>query len=157
MVNNSYAGSTIFRCGYQPANSPWRLARLKHGDILPDAILIFSGLNDVAFYKEPAEFEDNYREMLLELHQQFPAAQLYCATLCKGALKHLDTPVFINFKACTPLSQYNDAIRTAVTAADAHLVDLAAYDTDYSSMDGAHPDGTGMRELAAWWLHSITP
>lgn len=155
LVNNSYAGSTVCRNGYQPASSPWRIAKLRKGDISPDLILIYSGLNDVAFYRPPDEFADYYLEMLLQLKETYPNAAICSATLCRGYLKNPSWPPFINFNACHPLSSYNERIREAVQKASCQLADLDSFGLEYSSLDGVHPDASGMDTIAQIWLRSL--
>ena len=153
LVNDAYAGSTVSCDGYQPAAAPWRIAKLKSGDIQPDCILVFSGLNDVAFYRSPAYFGEQYAIMVRELRSAFPASQIYCATLCGGVLANPEFPLFVNLAQCTPLSEYNVYIRKAVADAGCHLVELEGL--AYQSIDGAHPNAEGMRQISALWLRSI--
>ncbi len=155
LVNHSYAGSSICRDGYQPASSPWRLAKLRQGDTLPDVILIWSGLNDVASYRKPEAFGQDYRDMLATLQAQYPQAQIHCGTLCEGVLPNPYIAPFMNFKQCTPLGEYNAEIRVAVAEAGAVLIDLAQAGVRYASLDGVHPKGEGMGQIARAWLNDL--
>ena len=155
LINNSYAGSTVCRNGYQPASAPWRIAKLRNQDISPDYILIFSGLNDVALYWPPEEFKEHYDDMLHHLKQAYPSTSICCATLCRGFVKNPDWPLFINWNHCHPLALYNQSIREAVWEANCHLADLSSFQKEYSSIDGVHPDSDGMELLAQMWLHCI--
>lgn len=155
LINNSYAGSTVCRDGYQAASSPWRIAKLKKDGVLPDYVLVFSGLNDVAFYRTPEAFGNDYTAMLQELRLAFPDAAIWCGTLCHGILVNPKLPLFVNFDQCTPLSEYNQVIRAAVAETACHLADLAAFELSYASMDGTHPTATGMEQLAQMWLRFL--
>lgn len=155
LVNHSYAGSTVCRDGYQPASSPWRIAKLRRDQTDPDYILIYSGLNDVAFYRTPAEFQSNYTSMLLEIKSLYPHAKVWCGTLCHGDLINPNVAPFISFQQCTPLSQYNESIQRAVLDTNCHLADLAAFGLDYRSMDGVHPTAAGMEQIAHMWLRCL--
>ncbi len=155
LVNNSYAGSTVCRDGYQAASSPWRIAKLKKNDLLPDYVLVFSGLNDVAYYRSPDAFLHDYAAMLQELRTAFPDAAIWCSTLCQGVLANPSLPLFIHFDRCTPLAEYNQVIRTAAAERGCHLADLAAFDIAYDSMDGTHPTAAGMEQLAQMWLRCL--
>lgn len=157
LVNNSYAGSTICRDGYQPASSPWRIAKLRQGELSPDYILVFSGLNDVAFYRTPTEFQESYTSMLMELKSAYPDSEIWCGTLCRGTLPNPNLAPFINFNHCTPLSEYNTCIRSAVSELECHLADLAAFEQEYRSIDGVHPNASGMEQLAQMWLRYMLP
>lgn len=151
LCNDSYSGSSITRGLYQPANAPWRLARLGRDGQRPDRVLIYTGLNDVASHIAPEQFGENYREMLHHLKDLYPAAQVWCGTLCRGVPRNPGIPPFVEFDKLTPLQDYNEAIRAAAAMEDCCLADLAAADSGYQSMDGVHPDGAGMQQLAALW------
>lgn len=155
LINNSYAGSTVCRNGYQAASSPWRIAKLKTVDQTPDYILIYSGLNDVAFYRSPEEFKEDYSDMLIQLRELYSHAEVWCGTLCRGFRRNPEWPLFLNLDACQPLSLYNQSIRAAVSSSDCHLADLSAFHIEYSSLDGIHPDAKGMDTLAQLWLRCI--
>lgn len=155
LVNHSYAGSTVCRNGYQAASSPWRIAKLKQGDTLPDCVLIFSGLNDVAFSRTPEEFGCDYAAMLLACKQAYPDAMICCGTLCPSVCANPEVPLFFDLRHCRPLEEYNAEIRVAVAEANAHLVDLAAFQQPYLSLDGAHPNAAGMEQLAQMWLRCL--
>lgn len=157
LVNNSYAGSTVCRDGYQPASSPWRIAKLQQDQLFPDYILVYSGLNDVAFFRTPAEFQEAYTSMLLEMKSAYPAAEIWCGTLCQGVLTNPNLAPFINFKYCTPLSEYNTCIRSAVNETGCHVADIAALEQGYRSMDGVHPNADGMEQMAQMWLRCMLP
>ncbi len=152
LANSSYAGSGVCRYSYQGAASPYRVKWLQKEGQRPDVILIYSGLNDVATYVSPEEFGDHYAQMLHNLKEAYPKAAIWCGTLCQGFLKNPNWPAFLNFRSYRPLEEYNAVIRAAVVAADCHLADLAAFDEEYSSLDGVHPNGEGMAELARRWL-----
>ncbi len=157
LVNNSHMGSSVARFGYQPASAPWRIEKLKRGATHPDLILIYSGLNDLASYTTPEEFGQHYRDMLRHAQGQFPAAALLCGTLCRGFPRSPTIPLFLNLDApgFHPLSAYNREIRSAAAAQGSTLVDLAAREIPYSSVDGVHPDATGMRTLADLWIELL--
>lgn len=155
LVNHSYAGSTVCRDGYQAASSPWRIAKLRRDQMDPDYILIYSGLNDVAFYRTPAEFQSNYTSMLYEMKSVYPHAQVWCGTLCRGMLENPAIAPFIQFNHCTPLSEYNESICSAVLETDCYLADLASFEQEYHSIDGVHPNASGMEQIAHMWLRCL--
>ncbi len=155
LVNDSYAGSTIFKNGYQGANSPWRISRLKSKTTLPDLILIFAGLNDVGNYVPVDIFKLNYTELLKELMQQYPSASIWASTLIVGNIKNKRIAPFVNWKSCIPIEEYNAAIRSVVKKYDVILADLASLNKQYQSIDGVHPDKVGMQEISEMWLHFL--
>lgn len=155
LVNDSHSGSSVCRGGYQAASTPWRIAKLKKNGQHPDYILVFSGLNDVAFSRTAEEFQAHYTAMLQEMLAQYPHAEIVCGTLCKGYVNSPGATLFINLEHCLPLSLYNDAIRHAVKEYGCQLADLASFQQDYSSIDGVHPNKTGMEQLAQMWLRCL--
>ena len=156
LVNNSYAGSTVSMGGYQAACAPWRIEKLKRGGAMPDCILVFSGLNDVATYRPPEDFGRHYRAMLSAMEEIYPDAEVWCGTLCRGFVTNPNLALFVDLNRCLPLADYNAAIREAVAGApNARLADLAAFGASYASMDGVHPNATGMETLAQLWLRSL--
>lgn len=157
LVNNSHSGSSVCRGGYQAASTPWRIAKLKKDGLQPDYILVFSGLNDVAFSRTPEEFQEHYTAMLQEMLVQYPHSEIFCGTLCKGYVNSPSATPFIHFDHCLPLSLYNDAIRCAVKESGCQLADLASFQEYYSSIDGVHPNKAGMEQIARMWLHCMQP
>ena len=155
LVNSSHMGSSVSLFGYQPANAPWRIEKLKKGDLLPDLILIYSGLNDVASYITPKEFGEQYTAMLGHAKAIFPESLICCGTLCHGFPRNPNLPLFVNLDACTPVSEYNAQIRQAVIAQGCTLVDLADDGMKYCSIDGVHPDAAGMKTLAELWMRRL--
>lgn len=140
LVNNSYAGSTISRKGHWPACSLRRIRALSAEGNSPDIILIFSGLNDVDYCIPYSDFAEDYAQMLTLLKEYYPAAELWCSTLCRGHLS--ETP-------------YNEVIRSCVQNIGVHLADLASFGEKYSATDGVHPDAKGMEQLANLWLECL--
>ena len=156
LVNNSYAGSTVSMGGYQAACAPWRIEKLKKGDTLPDYILVLSGLNDVATYRSPEDFGRHYSAMLGAMEEIYPDAEVWCGTLCRGFVTNPNLALFVDLDRCLPLSDYNAAIREAVAdAPNAKLADLADFGASYASMDGVHPNASGMETLAQLWLRVL--
>ena len=53
------------------------------------------------------------------------------------------------------LLPYNEGIRSAAAAIGCQVADLAKSGESYPAMDGLHPNGEGMAQLARLWLKSI--
>lgn len=153
LANNAWSGSTVSTVGGMPACSPSRIRKLAVGDQAPDHILILSGLNDVNLFADPALFASDYRLMLRRIREAYPRAAVTCGTLTSGYLSA--TPFTQQIGPMRDrLAPYNEAIRAAVAEAGVHLADIARLDRRYASMDGLHPNGEGMQQLARFWLET---
>lgn len=154
LCNDSWAGSTVFHMGAMPASSVSRLRRLAKGEgVTPDHVLVYTGLNDVDRQIPPESFAEDYDAMLERLRGLYPKAQVTCGTLLAGYLGDSPFRQFAHFQK--RLEPYNQGIREAVKAHDCRLADMAALGKEYASMDGLHPNGEGMRQLAELWLESV--
>ena len=158
LSNNSWSGSTISAAGNLGACSEGRIRKLSVGEEAPDRILVFSGLNDISRYISLETFRQDYALMLRRIRSRYPDAVVSCGTLVTGYLG--EPPLFPRLSYFGQrLAEYNQAIRDAAEETGAHLADLAALDgiceSRYESMDGLHPTGTGMRQLAQLWLRCL--
>lgn len=157
LCNDSWSGSTVCAQGALPACSPSRVRRLAKDSLVPNQVLIYTGLNDVERRIPPETFGADYHTMLRLLKETYPEAQVTCGTLLSGYLG--DSPfqqfAFLREK----LETYNQTIRAAAAEYGCQVADMAALGKEYASMDGLHPNGLGMKQLAALWLEStgITP
>ena len=152
--NDSWSGSTVSPGGAMPAGSPSRIRKLATGEHMPDVVLVMTGLNDVNRSIDPSVFARAYEEMLHRLRTAYPSAAIWCATLVTGYLG--ETPFWQAFSYFrSRLDPYNEAIRRAALCTGCHVADLAAADVQYASLDGLHPSGEGMAQLAAAWLRCM--
>lgn len=152
--NDSWSGSTVCSQGAMPACSPSRVKRLRGEDGRPpELVLVYTGLNDVE-RRIPAEvFREEYQLMLRRIKEQYPGVEVCCGTLVSGYLGDSPFRQFAYFQK--RLDAYNQAIRDAAQAEDCQVADMAALGKEYASMDGLHPNGRGMEQLAALWLESL--
>ena len=153
LANDSWSGSTVSEEGPSPAVSPSRLRRLGREGVFPDGILIFTGLNDWALYIEVSHFEREYRRMLHSLRECCPGAVLFCGTFPGG---HFPANPGVPSMGAIRREGYNEAIRRAAREPGCRLADLAALGRTYETLDGVHPTGKGMEELAALWLEALS-
>ena len=153
LVNNSWSGSTVTASGMLGACSPSRIRKLARDGVLPDIILIYTGLNDVSRYVPIEEFHQDYTSMLAQIRQAYPKAQVLCGTLIAGYLG--DTPFEKLPFSAQRRRAYNETIRNAAQQTHCQLIDLAPFEQGYSSMDGLHPNGVGMEQLADFWLSAM--
>lgn len=153
LANNSWSGSTVSTVGGMPACSPSRIRKLAVEGKAPDHILILSGLNDVNLFADPQHFAADYGLMLRRIRAAYPRAAVTCGTLTSGYLSA--TPFTQQIGPMRDrLAPYNAAIRVAVAEAGVRLADIAGLDRRYASMDGLHPNGEGMAQLARFWLET---
>ena len=160
LANNSWSGSTVSAAGNLGACSESRIRKLAPEGETPDRILVYSGLNDISRYIPLEAFRADCALMLRRLRAAFPEAEIWCGTLVTGYLG--EPPLFPRLSYFGErLAEYDPAIRDAAGEAGVRLADLAALDgqseSRYESMDGLHPSGTGMKQLAELWLRCLRP
>ncbi len=156
LANNSWSGSTAAESGNLGAASLSRIRKLGPNGVSPDMILVFTGLNDVGRYVPLEVFRADYETMLRRIKARYTDAEVWCGTLLVG---YIERPLFPKLSYFgRRLEEYNAAIRSAAEAAGARLADLAALGDpggSYESMDGLHPSGAGMGQVAALWLRCL--
>ena len=148
LSNISISGNTICTEGKMGGFPPQRLRQLTTEGKTPDHILLYAGLNDVMFYIPPAE----YLQLLTNLKQIYPKAQVHCGTLILGEIPGTVNSLRGIIQRAEP---YNAIIRQAVAETGYHLVDLAALRGRYHALDAFHPDRNGMAQLAQLWLRAM--
>ena len=150
--NNSFTGAYVSYVGHYPSLLPGRIRDLATADASPDIILIYTGIND-AVNEVPLEtFRRDYTEMLQRVRTIHPNAQVWAGTLCLGQAPAIaGRPYYIEPERFQSLKDYNQVIRDCVESSDCHLADLAAAGVTYETVDGIHPDKTGMTTFANGW------
>lgn len=152
LSNISISGNTICTEGKMGGFPPQRLRQLTTEGKTPDHILLYAGLNDVMFYIPPAVFQAEYLQLLTNLKQIYPKAQVHCGTLILGEIPGTVNSLRGIIQRAEP---YNAIIRQAVAETGYHLVDLAALKKRYHALDAFHPDRNGMAQLAQLWLRAM--
>lgn len=152
LSNISISGNTICTEGKMGGFPPRRLQQLTAEGKTPDHILLYAGLNDVMFYVPPAVFHAEYLQLLTNLKQAYPKAQVHCGTLILGEIPGTVNSLQGIIQRAEP---YNAVIRQAVAETGYHLVDLAALKKRYHALDAFHPDRNGMAQLAQFWLQAM--
>lgn len=154
LANNSWSGSTVAPVGGMPACSPSRIKKLAVDGVPPEHVLILSGLNDVNQYVTAEVFAEGYELMLQRVREAYPQAEVICGTLVTGYLSN--TPFTRSLALYRErLLPYNEGLRTAASATGCRVADLAKLEITYAAMDGLHPNGEGMTQLAEGWLKSV--
>ena len=152
LSNISISGNTICTEGKMGGFPPRRLRQLTTEGKTPDHILLYAGLNDVMFYIPPAVFQAEYLQLLTNLKQAYPKAQVHCGTLILGEIPGTVNSLRGIIQRAEP---YNAIIRQAVAETGYHLVDLAALRGRYHALDAFHPNRDGMAQLAQLWLRAM--
>ena len=152
LSNISISGNTICTEGKMGGFPPQRLRQLTTEGKTPDHILLYAGLNDVMFYIPPDVFQAEYLQLLTNLKQIYPKAQVHCGTLILGEIPGTVNSLRGIIQRAEP---YNAIIRQAVAETGYHLVDLAALRGRYHALDAFHPDRNGMAQLAQLWLQAM--
>ncbi len=161
LVNNSFSGSTVTRrpgCEIESyACSRERTAGLHCGEIKPDVIMVFMGMNDWGCGALPTPGEDTfagdisvfstaYENMLQKLQQNYPQAEICCFTLPVAA--RAEGKEFPFLFGGVHMEKYCGIICALADKYGCRKVDLYSYDVPYSTLDGFHPNAQGMKTLA---------
>lgn len=93
-------------------------------------------------------FEGAYAEMLANVREVAPDAEVWCVTLLPGRMADRAKGSFCYRLRGIDLEDYNEAIRNAAEQAGAHVADVAGLGFDYDASDGTHPTKEGMCQLA---------
>ena len=167
LVNNAWSGSRVTQLPgseklFPSGCSEERTNALHLGQTQPDVILIFLGYNDWArgvpvsgkqtwgfAPRNMNAFEKAYEAMLKSVRKRYPKAEIWCCTLGKTRMSLRPDFVFPNRYMGVPTEAYNRVIREKAAQFRLRLVDLAANKLAWDTIDGSHPNGEGMRTLAA--------
>lgn len=102
------------------------------------------------------KFAASYRRMLRTMHEKWPKAHIWAATLLPGRVKGAEKSTSPRWFRGICVDEYNKAIHSA--AADepnCTPVDAAALGFDYEAIDGTHPTSRGMKQLAAMYIRGM--
>lgn len=162
LVNHSVSGSLATKhpeCMIPSHGcSDERTSALGRGGIAPDVILILLGVNDwgwqvklapeVGEENDPSVFSVAYDSMLKKLRSNYPLAELWCFTLPVSADQA------IRYRGAS-VEDYNNVIRSCAKAQGARVLELYRPDACYHTVDGFHPNATGMQQMAELAIEQI--
>lgn len=169
LVNNAWSGSrvTLLRAeaeSFPSAVSPRRTGALHIGNVKPDVILVYMGINDWANgvpvsapEGEDTDFRAAYGHMLSALKENYPNAEVWCCTLAESYMASNPAFKFPSAYGGTELQVYNQAIRDAAAIFGCKLLELNGYQLPYDAVDGTHPTVTGMELLAVLAIRAADP
>lgn len=165
-VNNSYAGSCVAGKNPYSGNSTKRTSLLHNGNISPDIILIYMGINDFGrgvpikgknfLWKNPIYFEDAYTLMIRRIQNNYNPKKIICGTVARTYHAKIPNWQFPESFAGTPLEDYNNTIRFVARKESCQVADLSALKIKYETLDGTHPTLIGHEELAKGWLQCLS-
>lgn len=165
LINNSWSGSTVcWNSLYQVPSygcSDERTASLGRDGIKPDVIIVFMGVNDwgngfqVVSNRKLKDDEHNcalfstaYQVMLGKLKKHYPKAEIWCMTLpisCCSAQENFEFPYYYGGRH---IVEYCDAIKKSAMQYDCRVIDLYHCGENYDTVDGFHPNASGMLTIA---------
>ena len=163
--NNSISGSTVcWHPAYEVPSygcSDERTSALDKEGVAPDVIMVFLGTNDwgaglsvtSASGAKGEEsnltiFSNAYRKMLERLKGNYPNAEIWCLTLPISrclAMKNFEFPYYYGGRH---IAEYCAAIEGNAKAYGCRVIDLYHYGTPHDTLDGFHPNVSGMKTLA---------
>ena len=168
LVNDSWSGSLVCKhpdCEIESYGcSDARTASLGIGDVAPDVVMVFMGLNDFGWAMRPMPTaEENglsvffvaYETMLAKLKTHYPNAEVWCLTLPVGAMA--GEPGFVPplVRGGWHLGDYCRVIRECARESGCTLVDIFHPSDPYDTIDGYHPTASGMKTIAEAVLRTI--
>ncbi len=160
LVNDSFSGSLV--CAHPAclipsyACSDERTSGLSDGDTNPDVILIYMGTNDwgsglriTSANKDDLNvFENAYGAMLGKLKKNYPKATIFCLTLSQTFCSRSPSYVFDRNYGGEYIGKYCDTIKKCADIYGARVIDLFYNEVKYDTLDGFHPNYSGMRTIA---------
>ena len=167
LVNNAWSGSCVTKMPdrdslFPSACSDERTSGLHMECVKPDVIMIYLGINDWAkglgmpgkgYRGRKSEegtipFETAYQIMIQKLKMNYPDAEIWCCTLCTTFMSTDTSFIFPAMFGGIHIEEYNQVIRETARREGCKLLDLYLYQTPYDTIDGTHPNSSGMRTLA---------
>lgn len=157
LVNNSFAGSTVcYHEKYEIQSyscSDERTSSLGMDGISPDVIVVYMGTNDWGCGTSIVGDDDRtfavaYGQMLEKLKRNYPNAEIWCMTLAESCCSKNADFKFPRCYSCRDIEEYCAAIRECAQKHGCFVVDLYLDAEPYDTIDGFHPNASGMRTLA---------
>lgn len=180
LVNASWSGSYVTGDSTSTTNalaacSNKRITDLANGEITPDIIICYIGINDfgqnvhrtlgeyVGQSELPSEgtintFSEAYALMIKKAMSAYPNAMIYCCSLLETKSANWDTddngifPCINNNDVA--LAVFNERIKTLCLAMGAKFIDLHScginyWNLDSFTIDGLHPNAEGAKLIAS--------
>ena len=165
LVNASYSGSRVSGSGFPSACSYERMGFLQN-ERTPDIILVYLGYNDFGFCvplksenseNDPMCFYDAYCLMLKRLKEKYPNSRVICGTVMQNYIFYRPdiSERLEKNRDGTPLSAYNEAIKSACVTEKVECADLHGTGIRCDSLSDSHCTGRGHKEMAEAWIKEL--
>lgn len=165
LVNNSWSGSTVCKLPAHETTSygcsDERTSSLAKDGVLPDVIIVFLGENDwgAGFQVTQSRtlrssktdcrvFSIAYRTMIEKIKTNYPLAEIWCMTLPISCWLVKENFQFPYYMRGGHINEYCEAIRDAAKLYNCKLIDLYQNKNPYDTLDGIHPNASGMFTIA---------
>lgn len=166
LVNSSWSGTRATHLSdrlplFPSTSSKKRVDSLQKGNISPDVIIIYIGINDcgngvklaesgthIPHAFEVFEFKSAYSRMLNLIHQKYPKAEVWCCTLNTFYIPGDDKFKFPYDGGKKDIKKFNAAIKSVVAENKCILLDIYSYGVPYETDDGLHPNSDGMKTMS---------
>ena len=161
LKNNSWSGSTVsYHAEFTPGSFAYldsRMSLLGDGDIKPDVIMIYMGVNDWASgtptetaegMEERESFAGSYRIMLDLIKAHYPDAEVWCISPAVSSFRGDPNWEFPYCLGGIHLDNYVNVIKKAAEEKGCIFVDANKNTTPVEALDGIHPTKAGMTVLA---------
>lgn len=161
LKNNSWSGSTVsYHAEFTPgsfAHLDSRMSQLGDGDIKPDVIMIYMGVNDWGSgtkieaengMDEKESFAGSYKIMLDLIKKHYPDAEVWCIAPAVSSFKGDPDWQFPYCLGGIHLDNYVNTIKKVSAEKGCVFVDASKNKTPVEAIDGIHPTKAGMKTLA---------
>jgi lysophospholipase L1-like esterase len=166
LVNDSWSGGRVTRPEgtkeqFPAGCSEKRTGNLHLGEVYPDVILVYLGINDwgagVAMESDAGDtgFALAYGLMLSRLKKNYPYAEIWCCTLGETAMESRPDFRFPEAFGGISIREYNHHIANAALAAGVCLADIHSQEIPFDTLDGTHPTAKGMDTLAMLMIRQM--
>lgn len=170
LVNSSWSGTRTTHLSdrlplFPSTSSKKRVNSLGKGNISPDVIIIYIGINDcgnavkigekttriIPFF----EFTASYSRMLNLIRKKYPNTEIWCCTLNTFYIPGDENYKFPYNSEKKDIEKFNEAIKRVVAKNKCKLLDIYSYGIAYETDDGLHPNSQGMKTMAKLVIKSI--
>lgn len=162
LVNNSYSGSMVIKhrlCEIESYGcSDLRTGSLSIGDITPDVVMVFLGINDFGCAAKPfpgsgeesniSVFSVAYSKMLEKIKANYPQAEVWCLTLPVSKCERKPGFFFPYRMSGYHIEEYNKGIRIAASNYGCKIIDIYLEYRPHDTLEGFHPTAEGMKTLS---------
>lgn len=163
LVNNSISGSMVcshHQCLIESYGcSDKRTSSLHNCDASPDIIMVYLGTNDWGHgvKLQPANndeaentdiFSVAYDIMLKKLMKNYPGAEIWCFTLAVSGYKNGKEISFPYTFGGKHIEKYCDIIKDTAASNGCKVIDIYNKAKPFDTIDGFHPNVSGMKSIS---------